>query len=518
MALSLGIDPEKISEARRLARTVTAKVQAFIDERTTDSVERTALRLMGLDGVSDDGVVLPNVLSDHLKTRLADGISRPVLSAMMTRDMDVRELAKAVSQGGIDLQKEDLLPDEKIRPEGEKLAQQALARIKKTAGRREEEIRKLGDPPWPWLYLIVATGNIYEDITQAQMAARQGADVIAVIRSTGQSLLDFVPFGATTEGFGGTYATQENFRLMRAALDEAGREVGRYIRLVNYASGLCMPEIAAMGAVERLDMMLNDCMYGILFRDINPDRTFIDQHTSRLISAHAGIIINTGEDNYLTTADAVQAGHTVLASCLLNERFAQNAGLTPDLMGLGHAFEIDPETPDSLALALAQALLLREVFPVHPLKYMPPTKHMTGDIFRGYQMNAFFNLVGVLSGQGIQLLGMLTEAMHTPYLMDRYLAVRNARYAFGAAKNLADSLCLDPDGPVARRAGEVLDDTLDMLAHIANVGLFAAIEEGLFADIKRPRTGGKGADGVHKKSERYYNPVFEALEKGLPGS
>jgi hypothetical protein len=87
-----------------------------------------------------------------------------------------------------------------------------------------------------------------------------------------------VPYGETTEGFGGTYATQENFRLMRAALDEVGEELGRYIRLCNYASGLCMPEIATMGALERLDMMLNDSMYGIIFRNINMQRTFVDQY------------------------------------------------------------------------------------------------------------------------------------------------------------------------------------------------------------------------------------------------
>ena len=43
-------------------------------------------------------------------------------------------------------------------------------------------------------------------------------------------------------------------------------DLGRYVRLVNYCSGLCMPEIAAMGALERLDMMLNDAMYGVLFK------------------------------------------------------------------------------------------------------------------------------------------------------------------------------------------------------------------------------------------------------------
>ena len=174
-----------------------------------------------------------------------------------------------------------------------------------SASPRERMIAKVGDAPSkPWIYLIVATGDIYEDIPQAQAAAREGADVIAVIRSTGQSLLDFVPEGATREGFAGTYATQENFRLMRAALDETSRELGRYVRLTNYASGLCMPEIAALAGLERLDMMLNDSMYGILFRDINPIRTFVDQRFSRQVHARAGIIINTGEDNYLTTADA----------------------------------------------------------------------------------------------------------------------------------------------------------------------------------------------------------------------
>ena len=97
-----------------------------------------------------------------------------------------------------------------------------------------------------------------------------------MIRSTGQSLLDFVPHGITTEGFGGTYATQANFSSC-GSLDEESRKLGRYVRLVNYCSGLCMPEIAYMGAVERLDMMLNDAMYGILFRDINMERTFVDR-------------------------------------------------------------------------------------------------------------------------------------------------------------------------------------------------------------------------------------------------
>ena len=97
-----------------------------------------------------------------------------------------------------------------------------------------------------------------------------------------------------------------------------------------------------MGALERLDMMLNDSMYGIIFRDINMQRTFVDQYLSRLINARAGIIINTGEDNYLTTADAFEKGTRSVSSDFINEAFALRADLEPWQIGLGHAFEIDP--------------------------------------------------------------------------------------------------------------------------------------------------------------------------------
>ena len=96
-----------------------------------------------------------------------------------------------------------------------------------------------------------------------------------------------------------------------------------------------MPEIAALAAIERLDFLLNDAMYGIFFRDINMKRTLIDQHFSRRIIALSRIVIHTGEDNYLTTADAIENGHQVLASQFINERFALNAKMTAGADGPG---------------------------------------------------------------------------------------------------------------------------------------------------------------------------------------
>jgi beta-lysine 5,6-aminomutase alpha subunit len=387
-------------------------------------------------------------------------------------------------------------------------------RIKKNREVREDFIKNVGEGKKPYLYVIVATGNIYEDVLQAEAAARQGADIIAVIRSTAQSLLDYVPYGPTTEGFGGTYATQENFRIMRKAMDKVGEEVGRYIRVCNYCSGLCMPEIAAMGAIERLDVMLNDALYGILFRDINMQRTFVDQYFSRVINGYAGIIINTGEDNYLTTADAVEEAHTVLASQFINEQFALKAGIPEEQMGLGHAFEMNPDIENGFLWELAQAQMAREIFPKAPLKYMPPTKFMTGNIFKGHIQDALFNAVSIMTGQGIQLLGMLTEAIHTPLLQDRALSIENAKYIFNNMRNLGDEIEFKEGGIIQQRAQEVLKKGADMLEEIEKEGLFNIIQEGKFAGVRRSFTGGKGLEGVTVKDEKYFNPFIDLMLGG----
>lgn len=184
-------------------------------------------------------------------------------------------------------------------------------------------------------------------------------------------------------------------------------------------------------------------------------------------------------------------------------------------MGLGHAFEIDPAMEDSLLLEIAQAEMCREIFPKHPLKYMPPTKFMTGDIFRGHLMNGMFNLTGVLTNQHIQLLGILTEAIHTPFLQDRDLAIRNAKHVFNSARHLRSEIQFVKDGRIQRRAAEVLTLATNLLEEIAASGLMAAIEKGLFADIKRPRNGGRGLLGVVRKESGYINPFEELLLKEI---
>lgn len=514
MQSKLGLDFKKVEHAKSLAQEIANEVQAFVESKTTVAVERTLCRLMGIDGVDENQVPLPNVIVDDLKSKgvLGEGVLFYIANAMVNTGLNPQEVAEKVAAGTLDLTKIEVADKAALDNILQPVIDSSIAKIRARRERRENYLNTIGEGPKPYLYVIVATGNIYEDVVQAEAAARQGADIIAVIRTTGQSLLDYVPYGVTTEGFGGTYATQANFKIMREAMDKVGEELGRYIRVCNYCSGLCMPEIAIMGAFEGLDVMLNDALYGILFRDINMQRTLIDQYMSRIINGFAGVIINTGEDNYLTTADAVEAAHTVLASDLINEQLALLAGLPEEQMGLGHAFEMDPMLENGFLYELAQAQMAREIFPKAPLKYMPPTKFMTGNIFRGHLQDALFNMIGIWTSQGLQLLGMPTEAIHTPFMSDRFLSIENAKYIFNNMKSIGDEMEFKEGGIIRNRAKEVLDNAIALLEQMTSEGLFNALEKGIFGDVKRSRVGGKGLDGVVDKGANYMNPFINLMK------
>lgn len=505
----LKINNKTIENCRTKAKNIALNVFDFIDKHTTVSVERASLRLLGIDGVDFLDVPLVNVLVDEIKKEknLSKGALFYIAHLIEKYSLTPQEIAVKISNKEIFIKEVDInkKPNfDLLKPYYEK----TLKTIKEQTNTRLGVDKEKNSP---MKYVIVATGNIYEDVKQAISAVKLGADIIAVIRTTGQSLLDYVPYGETLEGFGGTYATQENFKIMRKALDEVGNEEGRYIKLVNYASGLCMPEIAAIGAIERLDMMLNDSMYGIIFRDINMKRTFVDQYFSRILSAYAKITINTGEDNYLTTSDAYLNAHTVLASQFINEQFAKLSYMEDKYIGLGHAYEIDPLMENSFLYEFAQSLMAREIFPNNPLKYMPPTKHMTGDIFSGTIYNTLFNINTVATNQTIHLLGMMTEAIHTPFISDRALALKNADIIEKAFKDFSKEFYIREDGIIQKRVDEVINETQKLLDEVEKIGLFEALNLGVFAEVKRNENSGKGLDGVVLKDSTYENPIISRL-------
>ena len=511
----LDLDPGVVSACRVAARQIAEQVTEQISGRTTVSVERSVTRLLGVDGADALEVPLPNVLVDHVHAGggLGRGIAHRLGNAMIQTGASPQQIAERVSARELDLNALELAEDHAIR---ERVTEECAARLREIAVRFEERRamrERLGEAATPLRYVLTATGNVYEDVVHAKAVAEAGGDIVAVIRSTAQSLLDYVPYGPTTEGYGGTFATQANFRIMRKEMDGWSQEHGRYVRLSSFCSGLCMSEIAAMGAWEGFDNMVNDALYGILYRDINIVRGLIDQRDSRMINGYFGVVINTGEDNYLRTADALAAAPSVTASQFINYELAHESGVPDAQIALGDAFEIDVPVTNGLLYEWAQAQLTRELFPDCPVKYMPPTRHMDGNLFRTHAADTLFNLVTIATGQGIQTIGVPTEGIFTPHIHDRVLGLQNVDYVFNAARDLGGEIEFKRGGIIQTRAHEVLAGAQELLEGIAQTGLFKAIENATFGDVGRGIEDGRGIEGIVATEEGYFNPVVELMRE-----
>ncbi len=516
MRSKLDLDPGVIASCRTAAEQIAGQVAAEIDGKTTVSVERTIARLLGVDGANELDAPLPNVLIDHVRDRgeLGRGIAWWLGNALLHEGSpdSAQRIAEAVDAGELDLCALPRARDAEIRERIAGECEAHLREIRERMSARRALRERLGESPPPLRYVLTATGNVYEDVVHGLAVAQAGGDVVAVIRSTAQSLLDYVPYGPTTEGYGGTFATQANFQIMRAALDEWSAANGRYVRLSSFCSGLCMPEIAAMGAIEGFDNMVNDALYGILYRDINPIRGLIDQRVSRMINGWFGVVINTGEDNYLRTANAIEAAPSVTASQFINRQLALDSGVPDEQIALGDAFEIDMPVVNGLLLEWAQAQLTRELFPGCPVKYMPPTRHMDGNLYRTHAADSLFNLVTIATHQGIQTIGVPTEGIFTPHVHDRVIGLENSNYVFDAARDLGEEIEFRRGGIVQTRAQQVLAGAHELLARIAEEGLFAALGEGVFGDVSRQTDEGRGIEGIVETDSGYFNPVSELMQ------
>src|SRR6266566_2505344 len=188
----LKLDQSLVDEARALALHIVEPVIVYIGKHTTVAIERTTLRLIGIDGIDEDGIPLPNRIVDGALSLLPGGILRPFLATILQYHLSPQAAAEAIGRNELSLYEPQAEGNAlaAIDTEATHIAREGVVRIQARRAERTAMIEELSNPQSPWLYIIVATGNIYEDIVQAQAAARQGADVIAVIRSTAQSLLD----------------------------------------------------------------------------------------------------------------------------------------------------------------------------------------------------------------------------------------------------------------------------------------------------------------------------------------
>src|ERR1700691_6045876 len=206
----LDLDPGVVAACREAAAQIAALVAEQCDGRTTVSTSGSVSSLLGMDGADGLEVPLPNVLVDHVHDGggLRRGVAYWVGNAMLQTGRSPQQIAEAISAGELDLFALETAEEGAIR---ERVTEECAARLSEIAHRFEERRamrERLGEAATPLRYVLTATGDVYEDVVHAKAVAAAGGDIVAVIRSTAASLVEHVPYGPTTEGYGGTFATQ----------------------------------------------------------------------------------------------------------------------------------------------------------------------------------------------------------------------------------------------------------------------------------------------------------------------
>lgn len=515
----LNLDRDKIQACRDLAKKITQRVARDVDGYTTDSIERASLRFLGLEEAYEGKPVVGALLEAIPAAERGKGALYWLGRALVGQRTTPISLALQVASGKAQLTEGPDVSREEIARSLEPLVQKGWERLARSKGSGKDLSLRNSGRSRPTLFIRFGTGDIDQDIAQGRAALQSGADGLILIRSSGQSLMEYVPSGETHQGVEGTYLSQANLRKLREALNNGNGSSLARPRFAYASSGLCMPELTLIGLFEQADVLLNDAFYSVLFRGINVQRAFIDQFFSRLMVAPTSTLVHTAEHNFLSHAESYRVFPQVLATSFLNEQFFFLSHIGEAQMGFTHGYEIDPAMEDGLLYELAQAQVMRECFPKATIKYQPPTRHKTGDIFHSHLMDGFFTTVGVVTQQDILELGLASEATHHPLLMDRHRAIKTAHYVLKNARSVGDEIQWLANGKVVRRARGILDGAYRLLQKIDKAGgLFRAISSGYLCNVSRHLEEGAGQQGIIKKQADYFNPVWELLQRSAAAS
>ncbi len=286
---------------------------------TTLARERTVLRLFDVTGLDSSGVPLASAVVERAigddPVLLAQGIALPFAIALLEYDVPPRQLALDVAAGAIDLQFEaKLLADEPRRAaagaEARRLLARAADRVDANRIARLELQAYFGDAARPWLAARLVASTVDEGLAEVPTLVAAGADVIRVIvppirelivrrNDLGLDGLAWQPRAITgsPEALADIPAgSQRGLARLRARIDEAGAQGGRYVRLASSTEALAAPEQALVAALERVDLVEADPIAEIVTGGVDPERALADHSFAHRLLRRAGtqVVIGPG--------------------------------------------------------------------------------------------------------------------------------------------------------------------------------------------------------------------------------
>src|SRR5665811_698202 len=304
---------------------------------TTLARERAILRLFGVSGLDHAGVPLASAVVERAMgddpARLGGGIALPFAIALLEYDIKPQQLALDVTNGAIDLAFEaQLLRDHERRAaaeaEARRLAALAVERIDANRTARRETLDFLGDAPRPWVGAALAAPSLDTAPDEAAELVAAGADLLRVrvpairelvlrLHDRGIEPHDWRPRQHHGHPAGEDPAevptgSQRALAALRARVDEAAAEAGRYVQLSSAASALAAPEQALVAALERIDVVEADPIAEIVADGVDPDRALADHAFGHRLLRRAGARVMVGPGPLIVAPDLAPVSYTHL--------------------------------------------------------------------------------------------------------------------------------------------------------------------------------------------------------------
>ncbi len=376
----------------------------------------------------------------------------------------------------------------------------------------------------------IASGRFEDDIRRMRMAAWHGADHIMVIRTLGQSHIDGLIEG-TPEGIGGIPITRKQLRATRKALDMIEDEVGRPINFHSYVSGVAGPEIAVLFAEEGVNGAHQDPQYNVLYRGINPVRSFVDAAVAKHIMAWAGMLQIDGAHNANASARiSWKVIPELLVQHAINSLYSVKSGMKKENIALSTVPPTAVPSP-TMRINLPYAVAVRELFKGYKFRAQMNTRYIESDLIDATRMHMIDTFISRLTSADIQSTITPDEGRNVPWHINSIRGVETAKHALVGLDGIKNYVKLD-EKKINEKVRELKMRAILMLEDIIEVGgYFEAVEEGFFVDngyypermgdgIKRKKNGEIAAGTVVPRDKEYMAPVchhfgYNNLPQGL---
>ena len=293
---------------RAAAAALAATLHADARLETTAACERAVLRLFGVGGLDRAGRPLAAEVVDRFAGRASavggGDIALPFAVAAAEYELTPAELALDVAAGNVDLALEaELLADPGRRAAAEALLATWVAgaweRFDANRTARAELLGLLGETPMP-RFAVELPGSRAGDVAASlRRTAADGADLICVPvprdRELRRGLGEEVDrTDADADPSAAPAGSQRGLGVIRAALDEAAAESGRYLRLATRSVGLAEPEQAMVAGFERIDAVFTDPLEAVVDLGVDPERALADHAFATAILARSGASLVLG--------------------------------------------------------------------------------------------------------------------------------------------------------------------------------------------------------------------------------